>query len=79
MGLKSNGERYEVALSWKENHPKLRDDYKQTVKQHVSTKTQLKRNDERASAYLEAINQYIQDAYAEEVIYDPSEVPERIG
>ena len=30
--LKFDGERYEVALPWKENHPKLRDNYKQTVK-----------------------------------------------
>ena len=76
--LKFDGERYEVALPWKENHPRLRNNYKQAVKQLVSTENQLKRNDERAAAYSKAINQYIQDGYAEEVIDDSSEVEERV-
>ena len=76
--LKFDGERYEVALPWKENHPKLRDNYKQAVKRLVSTENQLKRNDERAAAYSEAINQYIQDGYAKEVISDSSEVEKRV-
>ena len=76
--LKFDGERYEVALPWKENHPKLRDNYKQAVKRLVNIENQLKRNDERAAAYSEAINQYIQDGYAEEVISDSSEVEERV-
>ena len=77
QALKFDGERYEVALPWKENHPKLRDNYKQAVKRFVSIENQLKRNDERAAAYSEAINQYIQDGYAE-VINDSSEVEERV-
>ena len=45
--LKFDSERYQVALPWKENHPKLRDNYKQAVKRLLSTENQLKRNDER--------------------------------
>ena len=60
------------------NHPKLRDNYKQAVKRLVSTENRLKRNDERADAYSEAINQYSQDGYAEEVINDSSEVEKRV-
>ena len=75
---KFDGERYEVALPWKENHPKLRHNYKQAVKRLVSTENQLKRNDERAAAYSEAIDQYIQHGYAEDVIDDSSEVEERV-
>ena len=48
------------------------------MKRLVSTENQLKRNDERAAAYSEAINQYIQDGYAEEVIDDSSEVEKRL-
>ena len=48
------------------------------MKRLVSTENQLKRNDERAAAYSEAINQYIQDGYAEEVIDDSSEVEKRV-
>ena len=76
--LKFDGERYEVALPWKENHPKLRDNYAQAVKRLVSAENQLKRNDERAAAYSKAINQYIQDGYAEEVIDDSSEVEKEL-
>ena len=76
--LKFDDERYELALPWKENHPKLRDNYKQAVKRLVNTENQLKRNDERAAAYSEAINQYIQDGYAEEVIDDSSEVEKNV-
>ena len=48
------------------------------MKRLVSTENQPKRNDERAAAYSEAINQYIQDGYAEEVINDSSEVEKTV-
>ena len=48
------------------------------MKRLVSAENQLKGNDERAAAYSEAIDQYIQDGYAEEVIDDSSKVEKMV-
>ena len=65
--LKFDGERYEVALPWKKDHPELNNNYKQAFKRLQSVETQLRKNEEKALAYSQAINQYLQDGYAEEV------------
>ena len=65
--LKFDGERYEVALPWRKDHPELKDNYNQTFKRLLSVEHQLKKSEDKASSYSQAINQYVQDGYAEEV------------
>ena len=56
--LKFDGQRYEVSLPWRENHPELCDNYNQAVKRLESVEKQLLRNPIRAEAYKSSINQY---------------------
>ena len=67
-----DGEKYEVALPLRTDHPKLKNNYKQAVKRLLSVENQLKKNEDKASPYLQAINQYVQDGYVEEVAQDNS-------
>ena len=65
--LEFDGERYEVALPWRTDYPELKNNYKQAFKRLLSVENQLKKNEDTASSYLQAINQYVQDGYVEEV------------
>ena len=65
--LKFDGERYEVAFPWRKDHPELKDNYNQEFKRLLSVENQLKKNEDKASSCSQAINQYVQDGYAEEV------------
>ena len=66
-GLKFDGERYEVPLLWKRDAPPLRANYLQAVKRLEGVEWQLRRNAERANAYKDAINQYVEKGFAVEV------------
>ena len=66
-GLKFDGERYEVPLLWKRDAPPLRANYLQAVKRLEGVERQLRRNAERANAYKDAINQYVEKGFAVEV------------
>ena len=56
-----------VPLSWKRDAPELKSNCDQTVKRLASVEKQLKRNSLRAEAYRNAINQYVEKGYEEEV------------
>ena len=66
-GLKFHGERYEVPLLWKSDAPPLKSNYLQAVKRLEGVERQLRRNAERANAYKDAINQYVEKGFAVEV------------
>ncbi|XP_068750875.1 uncharacterized protein [Montipora capricornis] len=66
-GLKFDGERYEVPLLWKSDAPPLKSNYLQAVKRLEGVERQLRRNAERANAYKDAINQYVEKGFAVEV------------
>lgn len=65
--LKLDGERYEVSLPSRENHPKVRDNYSQVVKRLESVEKQLLGKPIKAEAYMNSINQYHEKRFAEEV------------
>lgn len=66
-GLKFDGEHYEVPLPWKRDAPELKSNYYQAVKRLESTEKLLKQNSEKAEAYKNAINQYVEKGYAVEI------------
>ena len=66
-GLKFAGQNYEVKLPWKQERPELQDNYSQAVKRLEGVERRLKRDPEKAKAYMQAINQYVEKGFAEEV------------
>lgn len=66
-GLKFDGEGYEVPLLWKSDAPPLKSNYLHAHKRLEDVKRQLRRNPERANAYKDAINQYVEKGFAVEV------------
>ena len=77
--LMFDGERYEVALPWRKDHPELTNNYKQALKRLQSVENQLRKSEEKASLYSQAINQYVQDGYAEEVeVINDNKEPKRV-
>ena len=65
-GLKYDGERFEVPLLWKSDAPPLKSNYIQAVRRLEGVERQLNRNPERANAYKDAINQYVEKGFAVE-------------
>ena len=59
-----DGERYEVGLPWKKDHPPLVDNYGQAYQTLVSTERRLAKDSEKAKMYYEAVSQYIEDGHA---------------
>ena len=77
--LRFDGERYEVALPWRKDHPELKNNYNQAFKRLLSVENQLKKNEDKASSYSQAINQYVQDGCAEEVkVNSDDKKPEKV-
>ncbi|KAK3704222.1 hypothetical protein QZH41_007842 [Actinostola sp. cb2023] len=66
-GLKFDGSNYEVRLPWKQDCANLGDNYQQAVQRLEGVERRLKREPEKAKAYTDAINQYVQKGFAEEV------------
>ena len=60
-----DGERYEVGLPWKKDHPPLVHNYGQAYQRLVSTERRLANNSEKARIYCEAVSQYIEDGHAQ--------------
>ena len=50
-----DGERYEVGLPWKKDHPPLVDNYGQAYQRLVSTEKRLAKDSERARMYCDAV------------------------
>ena len=69
-GLSFDGERYEVHIPWKKDHPVLKNNYNQAVRRLIRVEDQLKRNDAKAKEYSKAISQYVKEGFAEEVTSD---------
>ena len=65
--LRFDGECYEVPLLWKGAAPPLRSNYFQAVNRLESVERQLKENPQKANAYKDASNQYVEKGYAVEV------------
>ena len=59
-----DGERYEVGLPWKKDHPPLVDNYGQAYQRLVSTERRLAKDSGKARMYCEAVSQYIEDGHA---------------
>ena len=59
-----DGERYEVGLPWKKDHPPLVDNYGQAYQRLVSTERRLTKDSEKARMSFEAVSQYIEDGHA---------------
>lgn len=59
-----DGERYEVGLPWKKDHPPLVDNYWQAYQRLVPTERRLVKDSEKARMYCEAVSQYIEDGHA---------------
>lgn len=58
---KFDGERYEVGLPWKKDHPPLVDNYKQAYPRLEFTERKLTKEPKKAKLYCEAVKQYIDD------------------
>ena len=67
IGLKFDGQNYEVQLPWRKDDPRLENNYAQAVKRLESIERRLKRDPVKAEAYSAAINQYVEKGFAEEV------------
>ena len=65
--LKLNGERYELAMPWKENRPELPNNYDMALRRLCGTEKRLLKNPEAGSAYSEIINTYEQKGYIRKV------------
>ncbi|XP_074629528.1 uncharacterized protein LOC141887130 [Acropora palmata] len=74
-GLKIDGEHYEVPLLWKSD---AQSNYLQAVTRLEGVERQLRGNEERANAYKDAINQYVEKGFAadgnEKVRYLPHHI-----
>ena len=66
-GLSYDGQRYQVSIPWKRNHPELKDNYHQAVQRLKSIENSLKRDEIKQQDYSEAITQYVREGFAEEV------------
>jgi len=64
------GERYEVGLPWKKDHPPLVDNYGQAYQRLVSTERRLAKDSEKARMNCEAVRQYIEDGHAQPIDED---------
>ena len=79
-----DGERYEVGLAWKKDHPPLAENYGHAYQRLVSTERGLAKDSEKARMYCEEVSQYIEDGHArpideedqkaEKIIYLPNHV-----
>ena len=72
-GFFFDGERYEVSISGKKNHPELKNNYNQAVKRSENVESRLRKNAIKSEEYLEAISQYVKEGFAEEVRPDDSD------
>ena len=72
-GLSFDGERYEVHIPWKKDHPVLKNNYNQAVRRLIRVEDQLKRNDAKAKEYSKAISQYVKEytEYTERIKVQP--------
>ena len=78
-GLRFVGERYEVSLPSRKDHPELKNNYNQAFKRLLSVENQLKKNEDKDSSYSQTINQYAQDGYAEQVkVNSDNNKPEKV-
>ena len=69
-GLSFDGERYEVHIPWKKDHPVLKNNYNQAVRRLISVENRLKRHNTKAEDYKRAISQYVKEGFAEEITSD---------
>ena len=58
-----NGDRYEVGLPWRKDHPPLVDNYHQAYERLISIERNLIKHVEKRM-YCDAVNQYIDDGHA---------------
>ncbi|KAL9978335.1 hypothetical protein ACROYT_G015836 [Oculina patagonica] len=58
-----DGERNEVGLPWKRDHPHLVDNYEQAYQRLVSIERSLVKNPVKTRMYCEAVKQYIDDGH----------------
>ena len=61
--LKFDCKRYQVPLLWKSNASPLKSNSLQAVRRLEVVEGQLRRNAERANAYKDAINQYVEKGF----------------
>ena len=61
-----DGERYEVALPRREDCTGLEDNRQHAVSRLVKVKKRFQYDEEKASMYQDAINQYLKDGHARE-------------
>ena len=71
--IKHNGERYEVSLPWRENHPVLSDNYFQSKVRLNSLLKKLQKDPEMMKNYKEVIDDQIEKGIVEKV--DTKETP----
>ena len=72
--IRHNGERYEVSLPWRENHPILADNYFQLEKRLYSFLKKFKGNPEMMNIYKSVIEEQFEKGIIEKV--NMNEVPE---
>ena len=67
-----NGDRYEVGLPWKKDHPPLVDNYQQAYQRLISIERNLIKHVEKKRMYCDAVNQYIDDGRAQAIVKEDS-------
>ena len=73
--MRFNGVRYEIAVPWKDDRPKLPNNILMAEKRHKSVEQKLLRDGELARAYQGIIEDYLEKGYIHKVAQDES-VPE---
>ena len=67
-----DGNRYEVGLPWKKDHPPLVDNYQQAYQRLISIERNLIKHVEKKRLYCEAVNQYNNDGHARAIVKEDS-------
>ena len=67
QSLENDGERYQVAVPWRDEHPTLKSSYEMTVKRLKNTERRLSRQKTVCEEYEKIISAYLQKGYIRKV------------
>ena len=59
-----DGERYEVGLPWKRDHPELASNYQQALRRMLKVESALHEDERKEKMYKKAMQQYFKDGHA---------------
>ena len=69
-----DGERYEVGLPWKRDHPELASNYQQALRRMLKVERALHEDERKEEMYKEAMQQYFKDGHAREITEEDQKI-----